>query len=96
MLDSLSKKVTSQVSVTLLKGDFSAGVFLRICEIFVNTFSMEHPMWLLLVLYVYLDQIINLNTKVLKVLQVSWLGIIMYVKCRIFLRLSIPMHAYTK
>ena len=28
-------------------------------------------MWLLVVLHVYLDQIINLNTKVLKVLQVS-------------------------
>ena len=28
-------------------------------------------MWLLVVLHVYLHQIINLNTKVLKVLQVS-------------------------
>ena len=28
-------------------------------------------MWLLLVLQVYLHQIINLNTKVLKILQVS-------------------------
>ena len=32
---------------------------------------MEHSMWLLVVLQVYLHQIINLNTKVLKVLQVS-------------------------
>ena len=28
-------------------------------------------MWMLVVLQVYLDQIINLNSKVLKVLQVS-------------------------
>ena len=28
-------------------------------------------MWLLVVLHIYLHQIINLNTKVLKVLQVS-------------------------
>ena len=46
-------------------------------------------MWLLVVLQVYLYQIINLNTKVLKVLQVSlklfigiinFLGIITYAK----------------
>ena len=42
-------------------------VFLK----FKNTFSMEHPMWLLLVLQVYLHQIVNLNTNVLKVFQVS-------------------------
>ena len=44
-------------------------------------------MWLLLVLQVYLHQIINLNTNVLKFFQVSlqlflesWLQIIRYVK----------------
>ena len=57
--------------LTLLKRDFGAGVFQWICEIFKNTFSMEHPMWLLLVWQVYLHQIINLNTNVLKVFQVS-------------------------
>ena len=52
--------------LTLLKRDFGAGVFQWICEIFKNTFSMEHPMWLLLVWQVHLHQIINLNTNVLK------------------------------
>ena len=45
--------------------------FLWIFEIFNNAFSIEHPRWLLLVLQVYLHPIINLNMKVLKVLQVS-------------------------
>ena len=66
-----------------------------------NTFSMEHPMWLLLVLQVYLHQIINLNTNVLKVFQVFYNSFLVrdyYVckKSKFLTSQSLPMHAYTK
>ena len=59
-------------------------------------------MWLLVVLQVYLHQIINLNTKVLKVLQVSLelfigYGLLRMQKVYIFdVPPSRPMHTCTK
>ena len=42
--------INIKAPTTLLKRDFSTDFFLWICEIFKNTFSMEHPWWLLLTL----------------------------------------------
>ena len=57
---------------------------------------MEHSMWLLLVLEVYSHQIINLSTKVLKVLQVSlelFIGWGYYVWKKSKFLTSLPPHA---
>ena len=91
-----NKVAAGQVPVTLLKRDFSAGVFLSLRNFY------EHIFQLLLVLQVYLHQIINLNKNLLKVFQVS---LQLFVGQRL-LRMqkvknfgvppSLPMHAYPK
>ena len=94
VFDSLFNKV--QVPVTLLKRDFSAGVFLSLRNFYEQIFQLP------LVLQVYLHQIINLNKNLLKVFQVSlqlFLGqrLLRMQKVENFdFPPSLPMHAYTK